>query len=112
MSLNYKIQAYLSQSNIAFASGDYATGQPEGQVDQVLFWSADKLGIQPTQGQLNAAWEIKVSADNAIAYKAKRAAEYPPVTDYLDGIVKGDQSQVQAYVHACLTVKAKYPKNE
>jgi Holliday junction resolvasome RuvABC endonuclease subunit len=45
------------------------------------------------------------------AYKAKRAAEYPPITDYLDGIVKGDKAQVQAYVDACLAVKAKYPKD-
>lgn len=44
------------------------------------------------------------------SYKAKRAAEYPPITDYLDGIVKGDQAQVQAYIDACLAVKAKYPK--
>lgn len=110
MSLNYKIQTYLLQSNIAFASGDYMTGQPEGQVDQVLFWSADKLGAQPTQTQLDAAWTIKVSADNAIAYKGKRAAEYPPIFDYVDGIVKGNQSQVQAYVDACLAIKAKYPK--
>ena len=44
------------------------------------------------------------------AYIAKRAAEYPPMTDYLDGIVKGDQAQVQAYIDACLAVKAKYPK--
>ena len=44
------------------------------------------------------------------AYKAKRAAEYPPITDYLDGIVKGDNAQVQAYIDACLAVKAKYPK--
>ena len=43
-------------------------------------------------------------------YKAKRAAEYPPMTDYLDGVVKGDQAQVQAYIDACLAVKAKYPK--
>lgn len=46
------------------------------------------------------------------AYKHLRAAEYPPVTDYLDGIVKGDQAQVQAYIDACLAVKAKYPKPE
>lgn len=39
-----------------------------------------------------------------------RAAEYPPVSDYLDGIVKGDQAQVQAYIDACLAVKLKYPK--
>jgi len=49
---------------------------------------------------------------NAHAYIDKRAAEYPPITDYLDGIVKGDTEQVQAYIDACLAVKAKYPKPE
>lgn len=39
-----------------------------------------------------------------------RAEEYPPMSDYLDGIVKGDQAQIQAYIDACLAVKAKYPK--
>lgn len=42
--------------------------------------------------------------------RAQRAAEYPPMADYIDGIVKGDQAQVQAYIDACLAVKAKYPK--
>ena len=46
------------------------------------------------------------------AYKYNRAKEYPPITDYLDGIVKGDTEQVQAYIDACLAVKAKYPKPE
>jgi hypothetical protein len=44
------------------------------------------------------------------AYKAKRAAEYPSFIDYLDGIVKGDNAQVQAYIDACNAVKNKYPK--
>lgn len=43
-------------------------------------------------------------------YAELRAAEYPDYRDYLDGIVKGDQAQVQAYIDACLAVKAKYPK--
>lgn len=43
-------------------------------------------------------------------YQRQRAPEYPPMADYLDGIVKGDQAQVQAYIDACLAVKAKYPK--
>jgi hypothetical protein len=47
---------------------------------------------------------------NARAYIAKRAAEYPPITDYIDGVVKNDQAQVQAYIDACLAVKVKYPK--
>lgn len=44
------------------------------------------------------------------AYKELRAREYPPITDYIDGIVKGDNAQVQAYIDACLAVKNKYPK--
>ena len=47
---------------------------------------------------------------DANLYIEKRRAEYPPITDYIDGIVKGDQAQVQAYIDACLAVKAKYPK--
>jgi len=47
---------------------------------------------------------------NARAYIAKRAAEYPPITDYIDGVVKGDQAQIDAYIAACQAVKAKYPK--
>lgn len=46
------------------------------------------------------------------SYKELRSAEYPDFREYLDGIVKGDQAQIQAYVDACLAVKAKYPKPE
>ena len=44
------------------------------------------------------------------AYIAKRVAEYPPFTDYLDGIAKGDQAQINKYIADCQEVKAKYPK--
>jgi hypothetical protein len=39
-----------------------------------------------------------------------RATEYPPMSDYLDGIAKGDQAQIDKYIADCLAVKAKYPK--
>jgi len=45
-------------------------------------------------------------------YKISRAAEYPSINDYIDGIVKGNTAQVQTYIDACLAVKAKYPKPE
>jgi hypothetical protein len=109
MTLNDQIQAYLAQANIIFTAGDYQTGQPEGQQDQILHWDT-KLGAQPTAIQLANAQSVKDAADAAITYKGKRAAEYPPMTDYLDGLVKGDQAQVQSYIDACLAVKAKYPK--
>ena len=44
------------------------------------------------------------------AYKYARAREYPPITDYIDGIVKGDQAQIDKYIADCLAVKVKYPK--
>jgi hypothetical protein len=54
---------------------------------------------------------VKVQAlADSLAYIEKRAAEYPPITDYLDGVVKGDQEQIDEYIAACLAVKAKYPK--
>ena len=43
-------------------------------------------------------------------YSELRAKEYPPITDYIDGVVKGDQSQVEKYINDCLVVKTKYPK--
>jgi hypothetical protein len=47
---------------------------------------------------------------DAHAYIAKRAAEYPNPAEYLDGVVKGDQAQIDKYIADCLAVKAKYKK--
>jgi hypothetical protein len=44
---------------------------------------------------------------------AKRQAEYPSLGEFADAFVKmqnGDSSQMEAYVAACMTIKAKYPK--
>lgn len=46
----------------------------------------------------------------SLSYAQKRAYEYPPITDYLDAIVKNDKDQLQAYIDACIAVKEKYPK--
>jgi hypothetical protein len=58
--------------------------------------------------------EIDLTAVNAWqdpdAYKYARAKEYPSITDYIDGVVKGDQVQIDKYIADCLAVKAKYPK--
>jgi hypothetical protein len=49
---------------------------------------------------------------DSLPYNQKRAAEYPPMANYLDALVKGDQAQIDAYIAACLAVKAKYPKDQ
>jgi len=53
---------------------------------------------------------IQAAAQAARTYAQKRAAEYPPFTDYLDGVVKGNQAQIDKYIADCQAVKAKYPK--
>jgi hypothetical protein len=74
-----------------------------------LIWETDEYP-QPSEQEvsnklveLDAAWEQS-------QYQRHRALEYPPITDYLDGVVKGDQAQIDAYIAACQAVKDKYPK--
>jgi hypothetical protein len=62
-------------------------------------------GMPPAKREKNRS-EIEAE----LSYATKRKAEYPPITDYIDGVVKGDQAQIDAYVAACQAVKDKYPK--
>ena len=62
-----------------------------------------KEQILAKQSELQAEYEAK-------QYQRNRAKEYPDFKDYLDGIVKGDDAQIQKYINDCLAVKAKYPK--
>lgn len=73
----------------------------------------DSTGAFDAQGNQVAIDMALVNAwQDPDAYKYQRAAEYPDFRDYLDGIVKGDTAQVQAYIDACNAVKTKYPKGE
>jgi hypothetical protein len=75
--------------------------------------SADHEHLLPSGSvQITDAEAAQIIAASApvLTYAQKRISEYPPMTDYLDGIVKGDTAQVNTYIAACLAVKAKYPK--
>jgi len=71
-----------------------------------------------TPANVEVGWEeeaivsewAKSFTDSLKTYADKRKSEYPPATDYLDAIVKGDQAQIDKYVSDCLAVKDKYPK--
>ena len=43
-------------------------------------------------------------------YARKRKAEYPDIYNYIDGVVKDDQEQINKYIADCQAVKDKYPK--
>lgn len=74
-----------------------------------LNWISEDIK-QPGEEEINAE-VVRLQAEyDALEYQRLRAPEYPPLEDYVDGIVKGDQAQVDAYIAACLAVKEKYPK--
>lgn len=82
-------------------------------------YHATNKGCIPFTAEEEAEWDAQEAASlaeqaalAATEYQRQRAAEYPPMADYIDGIVKGDTAQVQAYIDACLAVKEKYPKPE
>ena len=50
----------------------------------------------------------KQAALTAAVHKVRRAA-YPPIEEYIDGVVKGDDAQVAEYKAKCLEVKKQHP---
>jgi tRNA A37 N6-isopentenylltransferase MiaA len=63
-----------------------------------------------TDAEIDAEVAKLLAAYEALEYQRKRAVEYPDFRDYLDGVVKGDQAQIDKYIADCLAVKSKYPK--
>jgi hypothetical protein len=77
--------------------------------EDVIEW-LDEVQTQPTDAEINAEI-VRLKADyKAKQYQRDRAKEYPSFIEYLDGVVKGDQAQIQVYIDACQAVKNKYPK--
>lgn len=76
-----------------------------------LEWMSDDI---PKPSKRKIQEEIKRLEKEAElnAYKDQRRMEYPNFIEYIDGVVKGDQEQIDAYIAACLAVKEKYPKPE
>jgi len=74
------------------------------QIDGVLALYAQSDWEQMQADEMNARLPLP--------YARSRIAAYPSINDYIDGIVKSDTAQIQAYIDACLAVKTKYPKPE
>jgi hypothetical protein len=87
-----------------------------GSTYESLVW----LDSSPEEGGQEIPTKEEVEAEVArlqkewedTEYQRLRAKEYPDFKEYLDGVVKGNQEQIQAYIDACIAVKEKYPKPE
>ena len=79
----------------------------DGSQDHLI---GDKTAITKEQAD-NRLAQIEQDQFDALTYAEKRRTEYPSILDYIDGVVKGDQAQIDTYIAACLAVKARYPKD-
>ena len=77
--------------------------------DGTVNW-LDNTTEMPTDSAVTAEIQRLQAEYDSKEYQRSRSAEYPPITDYLDGVVKGDQAQIDQYIADCQAVKAKYPK--
>lgn len=78
--------------------------------DDVIEW-LDVNQKAPSDEELNSEI-LKIEAEyQSKSYARNRAKEYPSFFDYIDGVVKNDQEQINKYISDCLLVKAKYPKH-
>jgi hypothetical protein len=105
MTIKTKIELYANKEV------DFRTEvnlQDDGNGAYIKKWNLDIA--QPTEAQLNALEAQANEVERLNLVKANRAKEYPDFKEYLDGIVKGDDAQIQKYINDCLAVKAKYPK--
>jgi hypothetical protein len=81
------------------------------KTNEEIVW-LDETHTQPTQEDIIQKVAELEYLEEVNEYQRKRKAEYPDYADYLDGVVKGDQDQIDAYIAACQAVKDKYPKAE
>jgi hypothetical protein len=132
--INWDFQAEDPQAKLDELLASGACGKPERWVlhkDEPMaeaYDDADVLeekveqdigGVERKMVKLKAEYTIEIiDLDQDTEYllqqcHAKRQAEYPSLGEFADAFVKmqnGDASQMEAYVAACLAVKAKYPK--
>ena len=82
--------------------------EADGSQDHII--PEDYVAITNLEADQIRTAQVQANLD-ALTYAEKRRAEYPPFTNYLDAVVKGDQAGIAAYIAACQAVKAKYPKS-
>ena len=102
-----KIKLYANKE-IDFTKDIKLQDDSNGLGAYIKEWNLDIA--QPTLAQLDAFEAQANEVERLNLVKANRANEYPDFKEYLDGIVKGDDAQIQKYINDCLAVKAKYPK--
>ena len=76
--------------------------------DTIIWEDGNPTNI--TQEQIETKLVELTTAYTSKEYQRKRKPEYPDIYDYMDGVVKNDQVQIDKYIADCQAVKSKYLK--
>jgi len=101
MSLNDEIKAYLSVNNISYVSTDFTVVQTGDNPEEISYWNTEKLGAQPTQAQLDAAYPVwegqQIQAQNiAQASALLSATDWTAIASVADPAVSNPHLTNQA----------------
>lgn len=92
---------YKDSNNKLYGFEDHQE-RPAGLIE-ITKAEADRIGVLNYQAQR----EQEIAK---MDYVRQRVYSYPPLSDFADAWVKGDEAALEAYRQECLAVKAKYPK--
>ena len=102
-----KLKDPIYKAAIKLCGGAFFVMEGEDAYENIKQWFVD---TPPSKDDVIAEANRLEVEHQLTQYQRDRAQKYPPITDYLDGLVKGDQAQIDKYIADCLAVKAMYPK--
>lgn len=90
----------------------WSEGRDLAETKEVIV-GTDEVGNDIIEIRLVHVYEevkVDVEAWKKENYAILRQSFYPPMAEYLDAVVKGDEEAQKAYIQACLHVKERFPK--
>ena len=67
-----------------------------------LVYDKDENLISMDEALVKTEYDKLLAEYDALDYARKRKSEYPNIYDYMDGIVKNDQTQIDKYITPCI----------
>ena len=110
--LSTKVKEYLKANGktyVAERDNFELRNDSDSSGDYLKSWNVSGLA-QPTQSELDSLESAADATEALDLVYQKRKSEYPDIYDYMDGIVKNDQTQIDKYIADAQAVKSKYPK--
>tara|TARA_R100000789_G_C2986507_1_gene144952 strand:+ start:679 stop:999 length:321 start_codon:yes stop_codon:yes gene_type:complete len=95
-------------SSILAIKSDAQVSIIDEDINQITWHDGNPTNI--TNEQILAKQTELQAEYDAQDYARKRKEAYPDIYDYMDGIVKNDQTQINKYIADSQAVKARYPK--